>query len=107
MTDLPSIFLPLYFLTYFGVAFVLKRIKVARQTGKSPFVLPNDDSAYGLIGFYFKWLLIALFIYVIVFPFALTGLKIQLFLIMRYLIYWHRMPHFCADLDHHCSKPHA
>jgi protein-S-isoprenylcysteine O-methyltransferase Ste14 len=59
--------LPLYFILYFGIAFVAKSVVVARKIGKSPLVLPKDDSAYGLIGRYFKWTLMAMFVYVMFF----------------------------------------
>ncbi len=59
--------LPLYFILYFGIAFVAKSVVVARKIGKSPLVLPTDDSAYGLIGRYFKWMLMAMFVYVMFF----------------------------------------
>lgn len=65
MQEFLRLFLPIYFLIYFGIAFVLKSIIVAKRIGKSPLVLPNDDSAYGLIGLYFKMTLILLFIYVL------------------------------------------
>lgn len=38
---------------------------MAQQIGKNPNVLPKDDSAYGLVGFYFKLILFALFMYTI------------------------------------------
>ena len=65
MSDFIKIFLPIYFIIYFGVAFVLKSLIVAKRIGKNPLVLPKDDSAYGLIGLYFKLTLIAMFIYVL------------------------------------------
>lgn len=68
------IILPLYFLVYFGVAFVVKTLLVARRTGTNPLVLPKDDSAYGLIGRYFKITLIALFAYVLLYSF-LPGMR--------------------------------
>ena len=61
------IILPVYFSVYFGIAFVLKSILVARKIGKNPLVLPNDDTAFGLVGLYFKLTLIVLFIYIFVF----------------------------------------
>ncbi len=64
--------LPIYFIIYFGIAFVLKSLLVARQIGKNPLVLPKDDSAFGLIGLYFKLTLIAMFIYVMAFAFFPT-----------------------------------
>jgi protein-S-isoprenylcysteine O-methyltransferase Ste14 len=65
MSDFIKIILPIYFIIYFGVAFVLKSLIVAKRIGKNPLVLPKDDSAYGLIGLYFKLTLIAMFIYVL------------------------------------------
>jgi protein-S-isoprenylcysteine O-methyltransferase Ste14 len=59
-------FLPLYFVLYFGVAFVGKSLMVAKKIGKSPEVLPKDDSVFGLVGRYFRYTLIALGIYVAV-----------------------------------------
>lgn len=67
MIDILRIVLPIYFIAYFGVAFVLKSVIVAKRIGKNPLVLPKDDSAYGLIGLYFKLTLIAMFVYVVAF----------------------------------------
>jgi len=67
MDGLLRMFLPVYFIVYFGLAFVLKSIIVSRRIGKNPLVLPKDDSAFGLIGLYFKLTLIALFLYVLAF----------------------------------------
>ncbi|PIQ20754.1 MAG: beta-carotene 15,15'-monooxygenase [Cytophagales bacterium CG18_big_fil_WC_8_21_14_2_50_42_9] len=69
MTDILRITLPVYFTLFFAFAFVLKSIIVAKRIGKNPIVLPQDDSAYGLIGFYFKLTLLALFVYVLAFAF--------------------------------------
>lgn len=38
---------------------------VAKRIGKNPLVLPSDDSAQGLVGFYFKITLIGIFMYVL------------------------------------------
>lgn len=65
MTDILRAVLPIYFIIYFGIAFVLKSVVVAKRIGKNPLVLPKDDSAYGLIGLYFKLTLIAMFVYVV------------------------------------------
>ena len=51
MNEFLRIFLPTYFIVYFGIAFVAKSVIVAKRIGKNPLVLPKDDSAYGLIGF--------------------------------------------------------
>jgi protein-S-isoprenylcysteine O-methyltransferase Ste14 len=69
MDDFIKIILPIYFIIYFGIAFVLKSLIVAKRIGKNPLVLPKDDSAYGLIGLYFKLTLIAMFVYVLAFAF--------------------------------------
>jgi protein-S-isoprenylcysteine O-methyltransferase Ste14 len=58
-----NIFLLIYFILYFWVAFVLKSFLVAKKIGKSPLVLLKDDSAYGLIGFYFKLVLVSIAVY--------------------------------------------
>lgn len=65
MVEMIRIVLPIYFIIYFGLAFVLKSVVVAKRIGKNPLVLPKDDSAYGLIGRYFKLTLMAMFVYVV------------------------------------------
>jgi len=66
------IFLPTYLIVYFAIAFIAKSVIVANRIGKNPLVLPKDDSAYGLIGIYFKLLMAAMFIYVLLFAFIPT-----------------------------------
>ena len=63
--DILRITLPVFFLIYFGLAFVGKSYLVARRIGKSPVVFPTDESAHSLIGFYFKVLMFLLFLYVL------------------------------------------
>lgn len=58
-------FIPLYFILFFTVSFLGISFTVARKIGKNPNVLPKGDSAYGLIGFYFKITVITLFIYTV------------------------------------------
>ncbi|MDR4954228.1 isoprenylcysteine carboxylmethyltransferase family protein [Chryseobacterium sp. ES2] len=65
MADFIRFFIPFYFIIFFLVSFVGISYKVAKQIGKNPNVLPKDDSAYGLVGLYFKLVLFALFIYTI------------------------------------------
>ena len=67
MTEFIRILLPFYFILYFGIAFVAKSIIVAKRIGKNPIVLPKDESAYGLIGMYFKITMFTMFIYVSLF----------------------------------------
>jgi protein-S-isoprenylcysteine O-methyltransferase Ste14 len=72
MNEFLRIFLPIYFIIYFGTAFVAKSIIVAKHIGKNPLVLPKNDSAYGLIGLYFKLTMIFMFVYVLLFAFMPT-----------------------------------
>jgi len=67
MEKIIQFLLPLYFTIYFLFAFIIRSIQVYQRTGKNPMVLPKDDSAYGLIGFYFKGTLIGLLLYVFMF----------------------------------------
>ncbi|OCK49903.1 beta-carotene 15,15'-monooxygenase [Chryseobacterium sp. CBo1] len=69
MTDFFSVFIPLFFILFFLTAFFGKSFIVSKKIGKNPNVLPEDDSAYGLIGRYFKLTLLFLFIYTVVFFF--------------------------------------
>lgn len=69
MEQILRIVLPIYFIIYFGIAFVAKSIIVAKRIGKNPLVLPKDDSTYGIIGLYFKLTMICMFFYVLIFAF--------------------------------------
>lgn len=72
MEQILKIFLPIYFIVYFGIAFVAKSIIIAKRIGKNPIVLSKDDSAYGIIGLYFKLTMIGMFIYILLFTFVPT-----------------------------------
>lgn len=69
MELLIKIFLPIYFILFFGICFVAKTIIVARRIKKNPLVLPKDESAYALVGNYFKLCLTGIFLYVVSIPF--------------------------------------
>ncbi|MFC7345185.1 methyltransferase family protein [Chryseobacterium zhengzhouense] len=69
MTDFIQIFIPLFFIVFFLTAFFGTSFIVSKKIGKNPNVLPKDDSAYGLIGKYFKLTLFLLFIYTVLFFF--------------------------------------
>jgi protein-S-isoprenylcysteine O-methyltransferase Ste14 len=69
MTDFLRWALPIYFIIYFGVVFVLKSVMVAKRTGKNPFVLPGDDSAFGLVGTYIRLIFIVICAYLVIFTF--------------------------------------
>ena len=86
MEQVIRIGLPIYFVIFFGVAFVLKSFFVAKKIGKNPLVLPKDDSTYGLIGLYFKLTMIGLFCYTVLYSlvtnfndylFSIKSLEIQ------------------------------
>jgi protein-S-isoprenylcysteine O-methyltransferase Ste14 len=51
-------YLLLYFLIYFGVAFVWRSVKVFRATGIQPIRLPHSDDAHGYVGRMFKGVLV-------------------------------------------------
>jgi protein-S-isoprenylcysteine O-methyltransferase Ste14 len=72
MNEFLKIFLPIYFIVYFGIAFVAKSVNIAKRIGKNPLVLPKDDSTDGLIGFYFKLTMIFMFVYVLLLAFVPT-----------------------------------
>lgn len=57
-------FVFIYFILFFLLLMVLRSIIVYKQTGRNPLVIPKDDTAYGLIGVYFKIMmgLVALFV---------------------------------------------
>ena len=73
MNDILHYALPVYFLVYFGIAFVWQSVVVAKRTGRNPIVLPRDESAYGLVGFYFKLIIVAIFIYLFLYAFFPGG----------------------------------
>ena len=72
MTDFLRLALPVYFIIYFGVVFVLKSVIVAKRTGKNPFVLPKDDSAFGLVSTYIKLIFAVICTYLIIYAFFPT-----------------------------------
>lgn len=63
MTDFIRVFIPLFFIVFFLTVFLGASFIVSKRIGKNPHALPKDDSAYGLIGRYFKLALFFLFIY--------------------------------------------
>lgn len=60
-------FIPIYSIVFFATVFVYRTITVGKQIQKNPLVLPTDDSAYSLAGFYFKLVAVSLAMYVCVF----------------------------------------
>ncbi len=80
MTDFLRFFIPLYFILFFTTAFFGASFIVAKRIGKNTNVLPKDDSAYGLIGKYFKLCLLGLFLYTILL-FLFSDDLFQLYLI--------------------------
>lgn len=61
MEQILRVAVPSYFLVYFLFAFVIRTVITAKQIGKNPLVFPKDDSAYALMGFYFKIFIVVLF----------------------------------------------
>lgn len=53
----PGAFLLVYFVVYFGLAFVWRSVVVYRATGIHPVRLPHSDDAHGYVGRMFKGLL--------------------------------------------------
>ncbi|HUG57064.1 MAG TPA: isoprenylcysteine carboxylmethyltransferase family protein [Candidimonas sp.] len=58
--------LALLFLAYFAVAFIWPTLRVWRQTGLNPYVLPSSDDAYGFVTSGFRFVLVGLGVYVVV-----------------------------------------
>lgn len=65
MTHFIKLFLPLYFILFFGISFFGISLLIFKKIGKNPNVLPNDNTPYGLVGRYFKIILVLIFLYVI------------------------------------------
>jgi protein-S-isoprenylcysteine O-methyltransferase Ste14 len=59
----PSLFA--FFLVFFAIALVLPTVRVWRQTGRNPVVLPQSDDVAGFVGKYFKLLIIFLGVYLL------------------------------------------
>ncbi|WP_347220147.1 isoprenylcysteine carboxylmethyltransferase family protein [Chryseobacterium sp.] len=74
MTDFIRFFIPIYFILFFLVSFLGISIAVAKRIGKNPNVFPKDDSAYALVGWYFKLILAVLLIYAIL-PLVLPDIR--------------------------------
>jgi protein-S-isoprenylcysteine O-methyltransferase Ste14 len=49
-----------FFMVFFAIALVLPTVRVWRQTGLNPVVLPQSDDVAGFVGTYFKLLIIFL-----------------------------------------------
>lgn len=61
----PGNFLLVYFVVYFGLAFVWRSVAVYRATGIHPLRLPHSDDAPGYVGRMFKGLLAVLLAYLV------------------------------------------
>lgn len=67
------------FLLFFLLAFVWPTVRVWRQTGRSPYVLPSTDDAYGFVTRCMKLLMVALLCYTVVqacWSDAIAGLRL-------------------------------
>lgn len=56
----------LFYLAFFVCAFLWPSIRVWRQTGSNPVVLPKSDDVAGFVGFMFKFLIALLGLYLLV-----------------------------------------
>jgi protein-S-isoprenylcysteine O-methyltransferase Ste14 len=70
MEQVLRIAVPSYFLVYFLFAFVIRTVITAKQIGKNPLVFPKDDSAYALLGFYFKIFIGVLFAFTLAYGYS-------------------------------------
>ena len=70
MIELLRYFLPIYLLTYFGVAFVLPSYRVWKKTGVNPVTFRGSATAHDYIGKLFKVVMAGLALVVIVFAFV-------------------------------------
>lgn len=80
MENVIKIGLPIYFIFYFGFLFIYRSLIVWKKIGKSPLVLPKNDSAQGVIGSYFKIIFIGIIVYIVLnstFPNSTFIIKIQ------------------------------
>jgi protein-S-isoprenylcysteine O-methyltransferase Ste14 len=59
----PGVFLLVYFLVYFGLAFVWRSVAVYRATGIHPIRLPRSDDVDGYVGRMFKGVLALCLVY--------------------------------------------
>ena len=53
----------IFFLLFFAIALVLPTVRVWRQTGVNPVVLPQSDDVAGFVGKWFKLLILTLGLY--------------------------------------------
>src|SRR4029434_1804082 len=81
-----KIFLPVYLLVWFAMAFALRSYLTWKRTGRNPYRLGKTESAHDLIGWFFRLTIIALTGVVLIFSFSSE--------IYRFLmpIYWLQYP---------------
>lgn len=63
----------IFFLLFFAIALVLPTVRVWRQTGVNPVVLPQSDDTAGFVGKWFKLLIFALGLYLALGSLGLWG----------------------------------
>ena len=69
MTTLLKIFLPIYFLVFFGLAMFWRSYIAWKRTGINPYKLGNGDTVHDFVGKLFRLTLIATALIVVVFSF--------------------------------------
>ena len=67
MENILRIYLPLYLLAYFAVAFIIPTYRTWKQTGVNPITFGKADTAHNYIGFVMKVLIGLLFVAVLCF----------------------------------------
>ncbi len=70
MTTLLKIFLPIYFLLFFGLAMFWRSYLAWKRTGINPYALGNGDTVHDFVGKLFRLTLIATAVIVFVFTFS-------------------------------------
>ena len=76
MNSLLIYFLPIYFILFFGFAFVWRSYLVWKTTGINPYKLGGTESAHDYIGVLFRVVLVGCVIVVILYSFFSEGYKI-------------------------------
>ena len=75
MNSILNYFLPIYFILFFGFAFVWRSYLVWKTTGVNPYKLGSTESAHDYIGVLFRFVLVGCVIVVILYTFFSEGYK--------------------------------
>ncbi|MEO7840771.1 MAG: isoprenylcysteine carboxylmethyltransferase family protein [Anaerolineales bacterium] len=75
MNSILNYFLPIYFIFFFGFAFVWRSYLVWKNTGMNPYKLGRSESAHDYIGVLFRTLLAACVLVVVLYVFFPVGYR--------------------------------